>query len=225
MAVYDPNAMKGLFAGLLSQPAAPAARGSNDPWNPNYMAGSTDPRDQLVRGIAQNQVVNKTFFTPQYQQAIAFALNDKFPQQEARRASMYAANTNILNRQQYLRMQERQQTATDPAVLAENERLRKFQDAKNIVGAYNTTLQGTKDYQMQTLGDIAGLGVASARQGLGLAVQAAGGAQNRATLGQQAKMQQQQAQQAQTMSAVSGTIGAIGAAASAYAALSALAIL
>lgn len=222
MAVYNPDATKSLFSALNIQPLNTA--GSNDPWNPNYMAGSTDPRDQLVRGIAQNQVVNKTFFTPQYQQAIAFSLNDKFPKQEARRAAMYAANTNILNRQQFLRMQERQQTATDPAVLAESERLRKFQDAKNIASAYNTTLQGTKDYQLQTLGDIAGLGVNTARQGLGLAVQAAGGAQNRANLGQQAKMQQQQAQQSQIMAGITGTIGAIGAAASAYSALSLLAL-
>lgn len=177
--------------------------GSNNMLSPDYSAWGK-PDERYARALEQQNMVRQSLFGAQFDKALKFAADKGAPEREAQQAMRQAANYNRLSREQWMRMEERSQSAIDPAVAAENARLNKFDDARNIANAYSTAKQSTKDLQLEQMGDLVGLSTSSARQALGLSNAAASAYQSR--IGQ--NMQAQQMQQNANAQASSAALGA-----------------
>lgn len=177
-----------------TQPGLMAAqqKGPTNPLNPNYTAfGKADER--YAKALEQQAAVRKSIFQPQYEKALSFALNENAPNAAGMQAAQQAEKYNALSREQFMRMNERSQSATDPLVASETARLSAFDDAKNVANSFTNAKDATREMQADQLGEVTGLGISSARQALGLSAGAASAYQERQNRNTQAEMAQQQA--------------------------------
>lgn len=193
MAVMQPQGFQNLFGqGVAGLYAAQQPQGPTNALDPKY-ASFGKPDERYAKAIEQQAALRDQIFYPQYQKSLNFALDKNAPGQAARQAAQQASRYNQLTRQQFMRMNERSQAFVDPAVQAETDRLRKFDDAKNIANAWSTAKNATRDLQAEQLGEVTGLGINTARQALGLSAGAASAYTDRQNRATQAEMMQQQA--------------------------------
>lgn len=166
--------------------------GPTNPLNPNYTAyGEADER--YAKALEQQSAIRKSIFQPQYEKALNFALDEYAPNREGFRAAGQAEKYNALSREQFMRQQERSQSAIDPMVASENARLSAFDEAKNVANSFVNAKDATREMQADQLGEVTGLGIGSARQALGLSAGAASAYTERQNRNTQAEMAQQQA--------------------------------
>jgi hypothetical protein len=186
-------AFGGLMAGAQAAPAAPTNKMAWD------YSGYGNAEQQFIKAMQQQQLVRNQLFEPQFDRALEFVMNQKAPEQAGRQAMQQASRYNRLSREQFMRMNERSQAAVDPRGASEQQRLSKFDDAKNIANAYYTAKDSTKNLQLEQLAGLVDYGTGSARQALGLSGNAASAYQTRMNQNSQAEMAQKNAQaQAQT---------------------------
>lgn len=168
------------------------SQGPSNPLDPTYANfGAADER--YAKALRQQAAIRKSIFQPQYEKAMNFALDESAPNRAGFAASDQANKYNALSREQFMRMNERSQTAIDPSVARETSRLTAFDEAKNVANSFTNAREATRETQADQLGEVTGLGISSARQALGLSAGAASAYTDRQNRNAQAEMAQQQA--------------------------------
>ena len=193
----------GLRAG--GGPSGPAKMFSSTPEqtaNGIRIAGK-NPTDAFAASLQQQDLARREVFDPQYRKVLNYATDSSQPESQALLAGDAADRANQTTREQFLRMQGANGSATDPRVSAETDRLSLFDAALNKAGAENTARQSTVDDQMQQLGNLTSYGAATARQALGLQT----GASSAYTARQQQLTQLQQTQKNMAAQAAQANIG------------------
>lgn len=190
-----------LNSGLPGMPnfsTAPAAKGNMRDFN--YATSGGTPVEQYTRSLEQQDAVRNQIFRPQMKKALDFALNRNAPSTAALTAAQRAQHTGELTRAQFLRDQQRSGSTTDPLVAADIQRKQALSNAKLTTDSANMASQGTREQQTESLADVTGVGVNTARQALGLQAGAASAFQDRQNRNEQLDAQQKslnaQAQQA-----------------------------
>lgn len=191
--------------GYPGAPKAPVSLFSKKP-TPTANSIKVDgknPADAFAASLYQQDLARREVFDPSYKKVLNYATDSSQPEQQAILAGQQADKVNQLTRDQYMRMQTANGSATDARVSDDTNRLSLFDAVKNKAGAENMARQGTIDDQMQQLGNLTSYGAATARQALGLQT----GASSAYTARQQQISQLKQAQASMAAQATQANIG------------------
>lgn len=198
----------GLLAALNMQTSAstgPKKLFSNKPvqLSSDIRVEGKNPESGFAASLRQQDLARREVFDPQYRKSLSYALDTSQPETQALKAGDQAEKSMALTRDEFMRLQAANGSASDPRLDAETERLAKFDAVKNVAGAENSARQTTLDDQMQQLGNLTSYGAATARQALGLQT----GASSAYTARQQQLSQLEQSKKMMAAQATQANIG------------------